>query len=752
MNNKKFFLLFLLLFLSNIVFVSANNHEKRIELVVTGNKKISTETIKSLINYNNIMNFNVNELNNIQKKLFESNFFSKISIKKNNNNIEITLVENPLIEFIIIEGLEDQKFILDKIDKSLSLKTNEIFSDINLKKDLNLIKNIVSSYGYYSAITDYQINKVDNDNVNIFIKVNLNKSYKVKNISFIGDKKFSSSRLLSEISTTEDWLLNFSKSSIPSYDRLNYDVSLLKNFYLSRGYYDVQITSSSINISDDGNADIVFSINAGEKYFINNFLIDNKSISVSENDLKFVKNNFLLLKNKIYNPSVVRKSLDYFNKFLEKNEFSANASFLIKKVSSNKLDLLFRLNELSSNEYVSNIIVNGNEITEERVIRNNLLFGEGDVINEYKLENSKDLLNSLNIFENVKISKQKIANSNNTDILVEVSEKATGEISAGAGYGTAGAGVTFGIRESNFLGKGIVGIGNLQLSTEKVIGSISFSDPDFLGTGNTFRNSFFASEYSFNDSGYSNRIIGDSISLRYEFLENTFFEPGISLDLDKIDASSSSIAIIKSRDGNYFSSKAFYTLFKDSRDKKYKTTSGYTAGVKQEFSSFFSDIPYVSNSFFGSYYSEFSEKFIGTIKYRVQSINSFDGSPVKLSDRFFISSDMLRGFGQRQIGPKIDNIYVGGNYSYSSSFSTSFPTGIPDSWNIGTSLFLDVGNVWGSDFDGLTSNENQIRSSVGVGLSWTSPIGPLSFSLAEPISKASGDTIEKFSFRIGTVF
>ena len=752
MKNKRIFLLFLLLFLSNVVFVSANNHENKFELVVSGNKKISTETIKSLINYKNTVNFDVNELNNIQKKLFESNFFSKILIKKNNNKIEITLIENPLVELIIIEGLEDQKFILDKIEKSLLLKVNEIFSDVNLKKDLNLIKNIVSSYGYYSSITDYQINKVDNDNVNIFIKVNLNKIYKVKNISFIGDKKFSSSRLLSEISTTEDWLLNFSKSSIPSYDRLNYDVSLLKNFYLSRGYYDVQITSSSINISDDGNADIVFSINAGDKHFINNIIINNQSVSVSENDLKFLKNNFLSLENKIYNPSVIKKSVDSFNKFLEKNEFSATTNFLIKKVSLNKLDLLFRLNELPSNEYVSNIIVNGNEITEERVIRNNLLFGEGDTINEYKIENSKDLLNSLNIFENVKISKQKITKSNNADILIEVSEKATGEISAGAGYGTAGAGVTFGIRESNFLGKGIVGTGNLQLSTEKVMGSIAFSDPDFLGTGNTFRNNFYATEYTYNDSGYSNRLIGDNVSLRYEFLENTFFEPGISFDIDKIDSSGSSIDVIKSRDGNYLSSKVFYSLFKDSRDKKYKTSSGYTAGVKQEFSSFFSDIPFISNSFFGSYYNEFSEKFIGTIRYRVQSINSFDGSPVKLSDRLFVSSDTLRGFGQRQIGPKIDNIYVGGNYSYSSSFSTSFPTGIPDTWNIGTSLFLDIGNVWGSDFDGLTSNENQIRSSVGIGLSWTSPLGPLSFSLAEPISKASSDTIEKFSFRIGTVF
>ena len=753
MINKKYFFLILLFFLFNVSFVDSKNHQiSKYELLIIGNKKISTETIKSIINYNNIVSFDINELNVIQKKLFESNFFSKISINKKNNLIEINLIENPLIEFIIIEGLDDKKFILNKIEKSLTLKINEIFSDVSLKKDLVLIKNIVSSYGYYSPEINYQINKVDNDNINIFFKINLNKIYKVKNISFIGDKKFSSSRLLSEISTTEDSFFNFSLSSIPSSDRINYDVSLLKNFYLSRGFYDIQVTNSSINISDDGNASIIFSINAGEKYYINNFTIDNQTRSISENDFKSEKEIFSLFRNQIYNPLLIQKNIDSFNRFLEKNEFSVTTNLITKKISSNKLDLILRLEELPSNEYVRNIIVNGNDITEESVIRNKLLFAEGDLINEYKIENSRDLLRSLNIFGNVIVSKQNIINSNNSDILIDVSEKATGEISAGAGYGSDGAGVSFGIKENNFLGKGIIGNGNFKLSTEKVLGSISFSDPDFLGTENKFTNSLFASEYSYNDSGYSNKILGNSLSLSYEFLQDTFFEPGIWVDIDKIDSENSSIAAIRSRDGKYFSSKVFYSIFKDNRDKKYKTTSGYTAGLKQEFSTFFSDIPYVSNSVFGTYYNEFSDKFVGTIKYNVQSITSLDGSPVKLSDRIFISSDNLRGFGQRQIGPKVDNIYVGGNYSYSSSISTSFPTGIPDSWNVGTSLFLDIGNVWGSDFDGLTSHSNKIRSSIGVGLSWTSPIGPLSFSLAEPLSKSSTDTVEKFSFRIGTMF
>ncbi len=122
-----------------------------------------------------------------------------------------------------------------------------------------------------------------------------------------------------------------------------------------------------------------------------------------------------------------------------------------------------------------------------------------------------------------------------------------------------------------------------------------------------------------------------------------------------------------------------------------------------------------------------------------------------LSDRIFLSDSELRGFKHRSVGPMVDNEFIGGNYSYSTNFSTSFPNGLPDKWNTKSSLFFDVANVWGVDFDG-PDDSSKIRSSVGIGVSWVSPVGPISFTLAEAISKDSKDEVETFSFQLGGTF
>ena len=163
-----------------------------------------------------------------------------------------------------------------------------------------------------------------------------------------------------------------------------------------------------------------------------------------------------------------------------------------------------------------------------------------------------------------------------------------------------------------------------------------------------------------------------------------------------------------------------------------------------------SDIPYINNNFFGSYYNTYRDGFTGSIKYKIETINGFSDN-VKFSDRLFVSSNNLRGFEHRSVGPKIDNDHVGGNYSYYTNFSTTFPNGLPDKWNAITNIFYDVANVFGAD-DSNIIDSNKIRSSVGIGFSWISPLGPISLSYAEPLSKSQTDIVEQFNFKIGSMF
>ena len=430
------------------------------------------------------------------------------------------------------------------------------------------------------------------------------------------------------------------------------------------------------------------------------------------------------------------------------SNFDLNVNLYIKKIDKNSISVEFIVSEQTKRKIVDKISISGNTITDDFVIRNNILINEGDNYNNTKLNRSLEILKGKNLFKNV-TSEEVALDDDKIQLIIKVEEQATGEISAGIGAGTNGVGFNAGINERNFLGRGLRLNTNLNISTQKVFGNISYSDPDFLSSNNTFNSSFFIESNTYDNVGYENKIIGANSSLSYEFLDQLFFNPGLSLDLDSVDARSDASALIKRREGDYLTSKLFYNLTRNTKNKEFFPTSGYTFGLGQGLS-VLSDIPYINNRIFGSYYNEFRENFVGSIKYKLESIDSF-GENIKFSDRLFVGSDNLRGFANRGIGPKIDRDFIGGNYSFYSTFSSTVPNGLPEKWNAVTNIFLDTANVWGVD-DNSTSESNKLRSSIGMGLSWISPLGPITFTYAEPMTKASTDDVEQFNFRIGSVF
>lgn len=724
---------------------------KKSDIKISGNVAISKETILNLIETDKEI-LKSDDLNSMQKKLFETNFFSKVDIKIEGNQVSIYLIENPIIEYVLITGLEERQDYLVNIEKKISLKANSIFSESLLNKDIKSINEFLSSAGYSQSNVEYKINKITNNKVNVFLDIKLNQQFHVREIFFLGDKVFSSSTLKSVISTTQkSWLSLFNTTAIPSVNRINYDISSLKSFYLSRGYYDVQVVNGSIDYIDQNLVNIVFVVNAGGKFFFQKPSVINSALSPKDRDLLFVNNEIKELYSKSYDPAILNKVLKNINTYFLDRNITANAEYRLKKESPNELSIVFEISEITEKKFINNIYVKGNDITEEKVVRNSLLFAEGDLYSVSSVSKSLDTLKSLGIFKNINITNEDIKNSKNINITVSLEEMATGEIAAGAGYGSSGGLVSFILKERNLFGQGIGSNISLNIGTQKVLGNISLSNPDFSGTGNTLRTSLFASQYFYDNAGYENKVYGGNVSTAYEMFKDITFESGFGADYDSIDSKSASSDLIKSRDGNYKTTKVFYNFYNDKRDRKFNPTSGYTFGFGQGLATFVSDIPYISNNVFGSFYNGFSEDFIGTIKYKIKSINSINDKDVKLSDRIFLSDNELRGFGYREVGPKLNSEFIGGNYSYSTSFSTTVPNGLPDKWGTTSNLFFDVANVWGTDFDGIADSDT-IRSSVGVGFSWVSPMGPLSFTFAEAISKNSTDALQSFSFKLGSTF
>ena len=720
-------------------------------LAIQGNKKITFDTIVDLLNLQNKM-ADSNNLNEYQKKIFQSNFFESVNISYKNKKIFITVVENPLVDYIFIEGVKSEK-LLNDIKDILVSKENTLFSEISLNSDVERISNLITSLGYFKSNINYQVVKPKPDKVNIFFNITLNKKFTINKIFFIGDKKIKSSKLLSIISSSPKNLFSFfSSSNSPSSDRIDYDISLLKKYYLNRGYYNVQIPNGSIEIINDGRANIVFTINAGNKFSLNNARVDDVSNILSKKDILIIKNILDPLVNEVYNLEKLGSTLNKISRYIDGKNLNATIAYDIQQLDTKKLDVSFRVKEILKKIYIRNIIIKGNDLTEEKVIRNKINFAEGDLFSNLKISNSIDSLKSSGFFKDININKKEIEKSDNVDIVIKVTEAPTGEISAGIGVGSNGSNVSFNFKENNLLGQGL-GFGLLgSFGTESISANFSVTNPDFANSGNLLKTGFYISKFENSTSGYENQIIGSSISTGYEWLEDVNLQYGISVDMDDLNADADASSLIKTRSGTYFTNKFFYSVLEDKRNRKFKPDEGYTVGFSQGIAHIGSDIPYLSNTFYGSFYNKFSESFIGKINYNVNSINSFETSKdIKLSDRLFLSENQLRGFKYKSFGPMVDKDFIGGNYSYSTSFSTTVPNGLPETWNSSSSFFLDVGNVWGSDFD-VTSEGNKIRSSVGVGLSWNSPIGPIGLSYAEPIQKSSFDEVENFTFKLGGVF
>jgi len=739
--------IFLFLFLK----ISFAEPVKISNLAIQGNKKITLDTIVNLLNLKN-KTANSNDLNEYQKKLFQSNFFKSVNISYKNKKIFISVVENPLINYIFIEGVKSEK-LLNEIKDVLLSRENTLFSEISLNSDVERISNLITSLGYFKGNINYQVIKPKPDKVNIFFNITLNKKFTINKIFFIGDKKIKSSKLLSVISSRPKNLFSFfSSSNSPSSNRIDYDISLLKNYYLNRGYYNVQIPNGSIEITNDGSANIVFTINAGNKFLLKKARIDDASNMLSKEDILIIKGILYPLVDEAYNLKNLRTTLDKISKYIDEKNLNATIAYDTQQLDTQNLDVSFKIKEILKKIYIRNIIIKGNDLTEEKVLRNNISFAEGDLFSNLKILNSIDSLKGSGFFKDVNINKKEIEKSDNVDIVINITEAPTGEISAGIGVGSNGSNVSFQFKENNLLGRGM-GFGILgSFGTESISANFSVVNPDFANSGNLLKTGFYISKFDNTTSGYENKIIGSSISTGYEWLEDVNLNYGIAVNLDDLNAEANASSLIKTRAGKYFTNKFFYSVLEDRRNSKFRPDDGYTIGFSQGIAHIGSDIPYLSNSFYGSFYNKFSESFIGKINYNVESINSFESSKdIKLSDRLFLSENQLRGFKYKSFGPIVDKDFIGGNYAYSSSFSTTVPNGLPETWNSSSSIFLDVGNVWGSDFD-VTSEGNKLRSSIGVGLSWNSPIGPISLSYAEPIQKSSFDEEENFNFKLGGVF
>jgi outer membrane protein insertion porin family len=733
-----------------ITFTSISYGEIIKGIKITGNERVSEETIKV---YGSIdvgkTDYSKQDLDKILKNIYETNFFKNVSVEIKNQFLIIDLEEYPVINQLVILG-EKASRIKEQIKKIIKSKEKSSFIQNNLIDDTNTIKSLYSTIGYNFAEVTTRVKEIDAKNLDLIFEINRGEVTRISTISFLGDKKIKEKRLRDIIASEENKFWKFiTRNTRFNENLINLDKRLLVNYYKSIGYYDVKVTSSSVQVQDTENVNIVYTIDAGQRYTI-------KKITTNV-DSVFSKQLFFPLE-KIYNkyvgdyysPFKIKKILDEIDLLIESNNLQFVEHEVQEIIENDEIVLSFNIKE-GEKVLVERINILGNNVTNENVIRSELLVDEGDPLTETSLNKSIAKIKSRNIFKSVD-SVIKNGSKNNLKIVdIKVEERPTGEISAGAGFGTNGGSFAINISENNWLGEGKRINFELELSEDSLKGQINYQNPNYDLLGNSLNYNLTNVTNDKPDQGYENKLLSTGISTSFEQFKNIYTSLGLDFSYDDLRTTNNASSSLKNQEGEFFELAGNYGFSYDQRDRAFMPTSGSIVRFNQILP-IVADKPFIGNTISSSSYSTISENIVGAAKFYMTAINGLDDENVRLSKRKSLSTSRLRGFEKGKVGPVDSNDHIGGNYAAAINLEANLPNLLPESTNTDISVFFDVGNVWGVDYDETIDDSNKLRSSSGVAASWISPLGPMTFIFAQNLSKATTDKTEFFNFNLGTSF
>jgi len=749
-NNKlkKSFFMFVLLYFFLIISYSAAQTFNEIQ--VKGNKRLSVETVLMFSDLKTGIVYNDNELNNAIKNLYETDYFKNVEFKVIDSILEIKIEENPIIQSILINGIKNKR-ILEQLTKITKKSEKYPFLVNKVENEKNLLINVVRSSGFYFSELETKIIENDNNTINLIYNFKLGERAIIKNINFQGNKIFKDTKLRNIIKSEEGKFWKFITSNkYLDESKIQLDENLLINYYKNKGYYNVKVKSAYAKNISNNYFELNFNIDAGKKFFfeeINLNLNDTFDNSNFTNIRKFIDK--LIGEN--YSEKELNKILDKINQIaLEKEFVFVDVKYETLVNNDNQIITNIKFNDLEK-FYVEQINIFGNFITEEKVIRNSLIVDEGDPYNNFLFEKSINNIKSRGLFKKVNQTVQNSKIDSQLKIInIEVEEKPTGEIFAGAGAGTSGATISAGIKENNYLGKGIGLSTNFSLSEDEVKGKFSFVNPNFRNSDRSLNAILESTNSDFlSTGGFKTSRTGFGIGTGFEQYSDLYVNIDVSTYYEKLETASTASAHKKKQEGDYFENLLSYKLSLNKLDNNFQPSDGYRFGFEQELPIYSDDLS-ISNTLNIAKYSSLTDNLIISGKFFFKAVNSIDDD-VRVSRRIYIPSSKLRGFEAGKFGPKDGNEYVGGNYGSAINLNTTLPNIFSENDNVDLSLFLDAASLREVDYDSSLES-SEIRSATGIAVNLYTPIGPLSLSYAIPLSSEPTDKTESFRFRIGTSF
>lgn len=769
------FLYLCVIFILGMLPMIGHAHDQINAIETIGNQRISNDTILDVLDIHPQQVIQPDDLDRFLKRLYKTGYFSDVKLNINGNTLEVNVVERPTVDQIAFEG---NAKIADKILKTqMKLKTRAVLAQKIIRFETQRLLAIYRAKGYFGAKVEPKIIQKEHNRVDVVFEIEEGDPARIEAIHFKGNKDFSGWTLSSIISTKETAFWRFwASDDVFDPDRLEMDREELRKFYLNKGYVDFRIRSATAELVPTLDAFVLnFDLEEGARYKFGKITIDNR---VKKLPLENPESELVIAEGEWYSAELVELVAERLVEEISSKGMAFVDVTPIPDVDEKNHVVNLRL-EIKEGPrfYLRHIKIHGNTRTIDPVVRREFLLAEGDAINPSLLKISERRLKNLGFFKKVDITKSPVAGSGDElDLNVSVEEQSTGDINFNVGYGTIdGFMGVIRVTERNLFGRGYELGSALELAKRRKTISMDFMNPFFMDRRLALGGRVYYTKLNRDStSSFSERAVGASVWTAYTLMPNLVQRWNYSLSQQDIRPDGGSVFPLVSQDkGKFIASAIGHELSFDKRNNRFMPSRGYIVSMNNEVTGVGGNLRFLKNMITGAYYYPISEDITFGVDAQYGFLTEM-GRLIRIGDKFTLGGQSLRGFDYGGAGPhgygasatnknKYDDA-LGGDHIFTLSAQVNFPLGLPDDLAVSGHVFFDAGTLWDSklnkrveSYNSRASAANQIgaynskkiRASIGVGISWMSPMGMIGLDYGYVLSKAKGDQTRPLLFQLG---
>ena len=740
---------FKLIFITLFIFSLNKAYSKSITF--KGLQKLNINDLETLVDIDLDKNeYSMDDVNKIINDLYSSDLIENVDLEIINDSYIIKIFESKLIENIYING--NIQFKDDDLLINLTSRPNLLLNKKSIKNDINILKQIYLSSGYYDVSISSSFEKFSENKVNIIFDIYEGDPYQISTIDFKGNSFFSDKYLTNLISSRSLSFINiFTSGSNFNPDLFNFDKNKIISKYKEKGFFNININHDLFQLNKS-KFKLVFYIEENDRLFLSKIKSDigdtqddNFGNFYNNLEKELEKNDFF------YDQKIIEDQLSTINQKLidlNINSYSYQASILEE---DNEFYLsIYKADE--KQKLINQIVIEGNSITKDNVLRSKIALEPGD----YYLNHNKNIslrrLNNLRYINSAKIVETEDKDLINLKIDINENNKTGNFLLAGSFSGDTGLGFALGLSDYNFLGSGNELKSSFDINTEQARFSIDYKQYLLTKPSLTNNYSIFNIENDLTDSfGFKSEETGIGYSIGYDYDDKINMSFGIKYNDKKNHSGTNTNNYINDNIGNFNQFSFNYSLVYDSTNDLFYPSDGTYNKINFEIApNVISDDSYYKFRFYNDFYlGKNDEENFFFISNRLGLADSFNGN-LKTVNAFSLGGLNFKGFDYRGMGPKDGDIYLGGNnfYTITLGYGDQFLFDKKD--NINYRAFVTSGSIWGSDYS--SNNEFENRVSIGASLDIMTAVFPISFTYAIPIQKEDGDKVRRFNFSIGTSF